>query len=484
MKEPEPPRQSRAVVLDSAALIAGTENLFALGGLSDVETGNRITSVSPDHYVTFYTTPDVVQEVRDPRARARLAILQSSLVLRAPSSEALAAVVLASKQTGDYAILSKTDLKVMALCYMLEIEKNGRKHIREPKAAAFTELKRAPGISFEQLEQEEKERAEAVEKEAHDDDGWTTVETVKKPQPPKKSKKKKRKKKKSSNQSTSQETGVQTVVDDANSFEEPLDGQRADEEIAEKEIAALAGLDIKDPGDDADKFASQSEVPIVDSEQNVSNLDVVEDESDDGDWINEGNLEEHLAKDGGEKDLTEEDEQRVGCVTTDFAMQNTMLQMGLKLLSVDGRRAIREIKHFALRCHSCGHISRQLERKFCDKCGNATMHRVAFRVNKKGEARVFLNPKKKAILRGTKYPIPMPRGGRYNKDLILCEDQVDPVRQRRVEKQSASLNVDVLDPTNFYNAGARFNPYNRPMVVGYGRRNPNQVRPASRKKGK
>ncbi|KAI0565557.1 RNA-binding protein NOB1 [Gracilaria domingensis] len=211
--------------------------------------------------------------------------------------------------------------------------------------------------------------------------------------------------------------------------------------------------------------------------------DETEDSDEDGsEWINELNLEEHLARDRGEEMDSVTERSRVVCVTTDFAMQNTMLQMGLKLLSVDGRRSIRNIKHFALRCHACGVVTTELERKFCDKCGNSSMHRVAYKIDKNGLARAFLNPKKKASLRGTKYPIPMPRGGRHNNDLILREDQIDPVKQRRLEKQRERLNVDVLDPSNFYNAGARFNPHYKPLVVGYGRRNPNEVRGNSRGK--
>lgn len=204
---------------------------------------------------------------------------------------------------------------------------------------------------------------------------------------------------------------------------------------------------------------------------------------DDGSgWINPSNLEERLTHDAKLDTPSNGDELRVGCVTTDFAMQNTMLQMGLKILTVDGRRAIRRIKHFALRCSACGVVTRDFEKKFCDMCGNAAMHRVAFNVNKNGIARAYLNPRKSPNLRGTKYPIPKPRGGRHNNDLILRADQIDPVKQRRIQKRLDQQNVDVLDPTTFYNAGARFAPQEKPLTVGYGRRNPNEVRRSSRKK--
>jgi len=42
----------------------------------------------------------------------------------------------------------------------------------------------------------------------------------------------------------------------------------------------------------------------------------------------------------------------VGCMTADFAMQNVLLQMGLNLVDVEGKR-IRKLKTWVLRCHAC-----------------------------------------------------------------------------------------------------------------------------------
>ena len=41
-----------------------------------------------------------------------------------------------------------------------------------------------------------------------------------------------------------------------------------------------------------------------------------------------------------------------GCMTADFAMQNVLLQMGLDLISVDGKR-IQRVRNYVLRCHAC-----------------------------------------------------------------------------------------------------------------------------------
>ncbi|CAG8850133.1 27810_t:CDS:2, partial [Racocetra persica] len=43
---------------------------------------------------------------------------------------------------------------------------------------------------------------------------------------------------------------------------------------------------------------------------------------------------------------------KVACITTDYSMQNVLLQMGLNLVSVEGAR-IKKVKSWVLRCHAC-----------------------------------------------------------------------------------------------------------------------------------
>ena len=92
-------------------------------------------------------------------------------------------------------------------------------------------------------------------------------------------------------------------------------------------------------------------------------------------WITPANLRKTQASDarhaGAPKETT-----RVGCITTDYAMQSVLLQMGLKLLSVDGM-LLRSIKQWVLRCSGCYKEHRQLELQFCSKCGNASLVRLA-----------------------------------------------------------------------------------------------------------
>ena len=125
----------------------------------------------------------------------------------------------------------------------------------------------------------------------------------------------------------------------------------------------------------------------------------------------------------------------VACMTADFAMQNVLLQMRLSVASVEGRR-ITGLKAWMLRCHACHWYTPHMARHFCDKCGGPTLMRTSYALDGEGKPHFFLTRNFVYNLRGTKYSMPMPEGGRKG-DVIRREDQREYVRavktQRRVE---------------------------------------------------
>lgn len=510
------PRQ--ALVLDTAAFIAGNDSLYSLTGLRD-EYGNPLQPRSASTDTLFYTTPDVIAEVRDPNAKVRLKLLEDLITLRMPSEESLAAVIEFCKATGDYEALSITDLRVVALAYMLEFERNGKKFLKMP--SEVTKISKPRGVPAHVLDEiEEAERLEKNAKANMEDDEWTTVVAKQKPLSKHALKRLKNKEKRERKKTAARNARNLST----NRIERPTQSSQGDGEDTDGNVdltldansemrhAAKFGMDSQaseaknneptggiatssqcDPNapclhDDASEMDTilsplnslqnvSSRCTTGDEEKAAQEIQTPESDGDDDGWITTENLEQHLAEDGGHADKSSYDDIRVGCVTTDYAMQNVLLQMGIKVVSVDGRRVIKQIRRYLLRCHGCGEIERDLERKFCHSCGLPAFHKVAFKIDKKGVARVFVNPKWKPNLRGTVYSIPMPKGGRNNKDLVLRDDQLDRVKQRRLQKQRAKHNVDVLDPGGFYNAGAKFAKIQERTVIGYGRRNPNESRP-------
>lgn len=493
-----PTPQRRVLVLDTAALIAATDSLFALGGLVDAD-GRALSARGAGEQVDFVLVPEVAHEVRDARARARLALLSESATVREPSARAMDAVIRFAKATGDFAALSRVDLKVLGLAWMIETELNGMANLRE--APAEPKFAQTDTVSMQQaiLEDDERKRLENErrEKELAESGGWEAVVSVKNPgrpreEPreqrakPKKLRKRRKKKKLSAAAEGDIPDGADPVASVAASNDGDVQGEEdvldcesneaEDKNTLAADHVATAGQheDAKDVDstnafsgcDDGEDHALAQALNgalggLNDTAEHSVGVEhddggeMLSDEDDGVGWINPGNLEEQLARDSGGQDALPDDYTRVGCVTTDFAMQNVLLQMGVNLVSVDGRRVIRRVRRYVLRCQSCTEVTRELDRLFCGRCGNATLTRVTFDVDKNGVARIFLSSKFKPRLRGTIYPIPMPRGGRNNKDLILCEDQIDPAKLRRAAKQRERAAVDVLDPDTFYKFGAK-----------------------------
>ncbi|KRZ35339.1 RNA-binding protein NOB1, partial [Trichinella pseudospiralis] len=132
----------------------------------------------------------------------------------------------------------------------------------------------------------------------------------------------------------------------------------------------------------------------------------------------------------------------VACLTADFAIQNVLLHMGLKVVSVDGM-LIKQLKTYILRCFSCFHTTSKMMKKFCPNCGNATLKRLAISVDENGCTVFHFSRRNVISVRGSKFSIPAPKGGKHANNLILCEDQ--PVSQNRLSRK-ARQNLDVFDP--------------------------------------
>jgi RNA-binding protein NOB1 len=98
----------------------------------------------------------------------------------------------------------------------------------------------------------------------------------------------------------------------------------------------------------------------------------------------------------------------VAIITGDFAMQNVLLQMGLRLLTKDGRRIAR-LMRYALRCSACFTVTRDPGRLFCPKCGNLSLDRVEVVVGADGAE--YFGVTKRHILRGTRFSLPKPKVG-------------------------------------------------------------------------
>ncbi|XP_054707464.1 RNA-binding protein NOB1-like [Uloborus diversus] len=229
--------------------------------------------------------------------------------------------------------------------------------------------------------------------------------------------------------------------------------------------------DAKQQNNITDSISEHANNKIQNEENNST------DESEEG-WITPSNINE-VQKKMSSLIIDQASSVTVACISTDFSVQNVLLQIGLQVLSVDGM-LIKQTRVFILRCYACYKTTNIMTKQFCPNCGNKTLKRVAVTINEDGTKNVHINFRKPINLRGTKYSLPTPKGGKHAVNPILCEDQ--PIPHNRPTKM-ATQKIDVLSP----DYEARSSPfavndvYSRAASLGirsnksrHHRRNPNE----------
>lgn len=104
------PKPVHTIVLDAGPILKNTPPLSTLVAQCE----------------ELVTTPAVVHEIRDPDARARVETLYLPFMKqRSPTPKSVNVLSEFARKTGDRAVLSKTDIEVLALGYEIECERNG-----------------------------------------------------------------------------------------------------------------------------------------------------------------------------------------------------------------------------------------------------------------------------------------------------------------------------------------------------------------------
>ncbi|KAG9324425.1 hypothetical protein KVV02_004445 [Mortierella alpina] len=406
----------------------------------------------------FFTIPEVLNEIRDKQARKDLALLPFDIEVINPTEASVRAVAAFARKTGDYAVLSATDLRVLALTYQLEFEACGMKRIRaEPVRPNVHPGNKKPQAAPKRT----KHSAKEITGDFEDDSEQQTAE--------------------GQDQSIASEESQQgnTVLEEDSEDDEEQEDiaeneqqqQQQEEEEVEKISEQMQNLSTAE-GESSSAMTEET------TTAGGANEDGNDDEDDDGEWITPENVKKYnrhgtlKAKKKVRKSLL----MQVACTTADYAMQNVLLQMGLNLLSVDGLR-ISKVKNWVLRCHACTKVTQDMDKKFCPSCGNATLMRTSTSTDQNGNVKYYLKKNMVYNLRGTKYSIPAPKGGRKNNDLILREDQREfelSMKFQRRQKKIDAFDPDYVPRLLEGQIDVR-NPFGAP-VIGYGKRNPNAVK--------
>jgi len=98
------------VILDAGPIIRGDPSVSSLLAQSE----------------QIVTLPSVIQEIKDEATRIRLqTTLVPFLVFKTPKPESVKIISEFARKTGDYPVLSRVDIQLLALAYDLECERNG-----------------------------------------------------------------------------------------------------------------------------------------------------------------------------------------------------------------------------------------------------------------------------------------------------------------------------------------------------------------------
>lgn len=253
-----PAKPVHTIVLDAGPILKNTPPLSTL--LAQCEE--------------LLITPSVVSEIRDPDARQRVETLYLPfLKQRTPSPKSVSVLSEFARKTGDRAVLSKTDIEVLALAYEIECERNG----------GDWRLRSVPGQK--QVNGKPPVKEEKAEEKGEEAKGETEGETAHK------------------EENKDEGAEVDAVAED-------LKNAILGEETSTQETAAQNA-----PGE------AQAEEPTP---QDADDVQEEEDDGDDSDggWITPSNLKKRQARDEASSAAAapEPKVMQVATMTTDFAV--------------------------------------------------------------------------------------------------------------------------------------------------------------------
>lgn len=376
---------------------------------------------------TIFTIPSVISEIKDVSARSRVeTTLKPFLTIKTPSIQSLKFVTDFARKTGDLAVLSRTDLQVLALAYELECERNGGDW-RLRKVPGQKGLNGMPPRKKETAVDESQDPITQTHSKSQ-----SPASLIAKPS--------------SEEPSTSLSQDATTVGKDTQA-RHSKDSNELDSTGQLSEEVQNLDLQTLDPGSDTGspqkQFDETNRYETKGISPTASQLSDVESSDSEG-WITPSNVKKHQAKDlnSSTAPISSDTIMQVATITTDFAMQNVLLQVGLNLLSPSLQR-VRNIRTYILRCHACFEKVKDTSKQFCPRCGKPTLTRVSCSTNHKGEFSIHLKKNMQWNHRGDRFSIPRPVPGAANgkvgqgkgggkggwgQELILAEDQKEYLR--------------------------------------------------------
>jgi len=434
------PKLVHSIILDTSPLLLNEPSISTLLAKSE----------------KIYTIPQVITEIKDKTARARLEVtVLPFITIRSPHPASVKVVMDFARRTGDLAVLSSPDIHVIALAYDLECELNqGDWRLR--KLPGQKRLNgRPPAIVSENVSDS------SIAIAATQDLTTNSAEPVQ-----------------SSVQLSSEEP-------QNNSVEKQYDVKlsalisKSDSSGLSSPMVNTMDLHAKTEEGEGVFKGGHDDVQLL---EEVLNSETEESGSEG--WITPSNIKKKQAIDQHSDPATpsERGKVQVATITNDFAMQNVLLQMNLNLLSTSMLR-VRQLKTYILRCHACFEKTKDMTKQFCPRCGKPALTRVSCSTNANGEFRIHLKKNIQWNHRGDRFSIPKPVSGNSNgklgvgkgggkggwgQELILAEDQKEYLQAMTGQHRKKERNLMDDDYLPGILTGERIRAGGRPKV-GAGR---------------
>ncbi|KAI8248474.1 20S-pre-rRNA D-site endonuclease nob1 [Colletotrichum sp. SAR 10_98] len=368
----------------------------------------------------LFMLPSIIDEIRDVNTRTRVqTTLMPFVKLRNPRPDSIKFVTNFARRTGDLEVLSRPDLHLLALTYELDVEKNGGdSRLRKDPNQRIPNTPRS--ATSDAAEGKPTQEVPSVEGETVEDETSTGVKE-----------------------------NVDSIETEATASDETTQ-------------APTANADATDITQEMEKLEVQEDKPNEEQaavEESIAEAVVAkEDASDDEDgWITPSNVKKHKEKDSKRLQPTEPAvDVKVGILTSDYAMQNVALRIGLNLLSPAMSR-ITQLKTWVLRCHGCFQVCKKMDKQFCPSCGQATLTRTSCTTEEDGSFKIHLKRNFQWNNRGNVFSIPKPvagtssgklakhAGGKNNwgTNLIFAEDQRE--YEKAVGENRRARRRDLMD---------------------------------------
>ncbi|KAL6879343.1 D-site 20S pre-rRNA nuclease [Trichoderma novae-zelandiae] len=365
----------------------------------------------------LYTLPNIIDEIRDAATRARVeTTLLPFVTVRSPKPESLKFIADFAKKTGDYGVLSRPDMEVLALGYELECERNG----------GDWRLRNTPGQKSVngRPQQEKPVTDEAPEGQVQEDAPKDTAEL---------------------------EQALESAKDGADGQSEPQAEAKLNDDMERLNIEAPAG--------DEEQTTEPATSEAAPDSPSAQQPEEASEESDDEGWITPSNLKKQQAIDAGASGTSANATPKIlqaAILTSDYAMQNVALRINLNLVTPALSR-ITYLKTWVLRCHGCFNITKDMNKQFCPKCGQSTLTRTSCSTDQHGNFKIHLKQNFQWNNRGNVFSVPKPVHGSSNgrlpkhvggkngwgRDLILAEDQKE--HTKALDDQRRQRKKDLMD---------------------------------------